>query len=134
MKQLFLGTALLAGAMAFVTGKEGNMKHLFLGTALLSGAMAFAQAPDNSRVNRRNAGEHAISSERQSNSKTNLELVRKIRIEIAGRETFSTFDRNVKIVTGDGVAHLRDPVKTATSALSQLEVSPEKKATAAPGL
>lgn len=118
------------------------MKNLSVVTALLAGAMAFAQVPDNSKINKRDATEQAVTPDKQSDSKADMDLLQKIRREITKSETLSTYAKNVKIVTRDGVVHLRGPVKTAeekqaietiakrlagdANVQSHLEVVPEK--------
>ena len=118
------------------------MRKLFLAAGFLAGVTAFAQAPDNSNTNKLDDTEHAMTPEKQSNSKADLDLARKIRREVTMTDTFSTYAKNVKIVTRDGVAHLRGPVKNAeekqaieaiakklagdAKVMSHLEIAPAK--------
>ena len=107
---------------------------------ILAGALvAFGgQAPDNSKANQ----PHSVTAEEQSNKPEDVELTRKIRQDVTSRESFSTYAKNIKIVTRDGVATLRGPVRTTEEKLaieqiaqkhagaekvkSYLEVAPEK--------
>lgn len=106
-------------------------------------ALAFAaQEPDNSKTNKRDRQHQAVTPEEQSNKKEDLELTRKIREEVNSRDNMSTYAKNVKIVSRDGVTVLRGPVRTMEEKLaieeiaqkhagadkvkSYLEVAPEK--------
>jgi osmotically-inducible protein OsmY len=118
------------------------MKLRFISVAALAMAAALAQAPDNSKVNKRDDTTGAVTADQQSNNKQDLDLVRKIRKEITQDKSLSTYARNVKVITRDGMATLRGPVKSdeekkAIEALatriagdgkvsSQLEIAPPK--------
>lgn len=113
---------------------------VLVGAAAL--VLAAAQAPDNSKTNRRDERRQAVTAEEQSNRKEDIELARKIRAEISSHGEFSTYAKNVKVITQDGVAVLRGPVRTTEEKLaieeiaqkhagaekvkSHLEVAPEK--------
>lgn len=116
-------------------------RHILLtGTAAL--AFAALQAPDNSKTNKRDRHDQAVTPEEQSNKKEDVELTRKIREELNSRDNMSTYAKNVKIVTRDGVTVLRGPVRSTEEKLaveeiankhagaekvkSYLEVAPEK--------
>jgi len=88
------------------------MKRLFLSVAILTTAIALAQPPDNSKINKRDTAEGALTAGRQSNKKADLELARKIRQEVTDNKTMSTYAKNVKIITRDGQATLRGPVNS----------------------
>jgi hyperosmotically inducible periplasmic protein len=88
------------------------MKLRFVSVAVLAIASALAQAPDNTKINKRDDVKNPVTADQQSNNKADLELVRKIRQEITQEKTLSTYARNVKIITRDGMAVLRGPVKS----------------------
>lgn len=69
-------------------------------------AIAAAQTPDNTKVNKRDRAPNAITAGTQSNSSADLELVRKIRQELTDGKNLSTYARNVKVITRDGMAQI----------------------------
>jgi hyperosmotically inducible protein len=80
--------------------------------AVLTMATAMAQAPDNSKVNKRDDVKDAVTAGTQSNSKADLALTRNIRQGVAKNKTMSTYARNIKIISRDGAVTLRGPVKS----------------------
>jgi hyperosmotically inducible protein len=88
------------------------MKVRMFSVGVLAIASALAQAPDNTKVNKRDDVKHPVTADHQSNEKADLEVVRKIRREITSDKSMSTYARNVKIITRDGVTTLRGPVKS----------------------
>lgn len=89
------------------------MKLFSLFVANLITAIAFAQPPDNTKINKRDTAAEVVTAGMQSNKKEDLDLVRKIRRGVTDDKSMSTYARNVKIITRDGVATLRGPVKSA---------------------
>ena len=89
------------------------MKYVFSIFATLSLATAMAQAPDNTKVNKRDDHKNAVTADKQSNSKEDLNLTKKIRSELNLNKDFSTYARNIKIISKDGMVTLRGPVKTS---------------------
>jgi len=69
-------------------------------------------APDNSAVNARDRDAGAMTADQQSNSKSDLDLTRKIRRAIVEDDTLSMLAHNVKIITVNGSVTLRGPVHT----------------------
>jgi len=88
------------------------MKLRFVSIAVLAIASISAQAPDNSKVNKRDDVKNPVTADQQSNNKADLDLVKKIRKEITQDKNMSTYARNVKIITRDGMTTLRGPVKS----------------------
>ena|SRR6187399_306141 len=88
------------------------MKLRFVSIALLAITSALAQAPDNTKINKRDDVKNPVTADQQSNAKADVDLVRQIRKEISQEKTFSTYAKNVKIITRDGTATLRGPVKS----------------------
>jgi hyperosmotically inducible periplasmic protein len=88
------------------------MKLRFVSIALLAITSALAQAPDNTKINKRDDVKHPVTADQQSNAKADLDLVRQIRKEISQEKNFSTYAKNVKVITRDGMATLRGPVKS----------------------
>ncbi len=65
--------------------------------------------PDNTKVNK-DAG---LTADQQSQSKSDLDLVAKIRQAILADKTLSTNAHNCKVITRDGAVTLRGPVNSA---------------------
>ena len=75
---------------------------------------AEAQVPaDNTGRNARDSDGNTMTADKQSNSKDDLEITRRIRAAIMDDKSLSTSARNVKIVTVGGVVTLRGPVETS---------------------
>jgi len=70
------------------------------------------QEPDNTRANKRDQDKHAATADKQSNDPADMKLLREIRREFV-RGSFSTYAKNVKILTQAGQVTLRGPVKSA---------------------
>lgn len=86
--------------------------------ALLAGTLVFGQKPDNTEKNKRDRSDAMLSPMAQSNKPEDLETTRKIRKAIVSDKSFSTYAKNIKIITADGVIHLRGPVKSAEESAS----------------
>jgi hyperosmotically inducible periplasmic protein len=71
-----------------------------------------AQEPDNSKKNERDRANATLTAENQSNDKKDLQLLRNIRRDITRSDNFSTYAKNVKIISQNGRVTLRGPVKT----------------------
>jgi hyperosmotically inducible periplasmic protein len=69
-------------------------------------------APDNSAVNVRDRAPGAMTASQQSNAKSDVELIRKIRRAVVRDQSLSVLAHNVKIVSVNGSVTLRGPVKT----------------------
>ena len=75
---------------------------------------AEAQVPaNNTGRNARDSDGNTMTADKQSNSKDDLEITRRIRAAIMDDKSLSTSARNVKIVTVDRVVTLRGPVVSA---------------------
>jgi len=91
---------------------------LVLSSSLLGlGTIAMAQdsaarAPDNSAVNVRDRAPDAMTADKQSNAKSDVELTREIRRAVVKDDSLSMLAHNVKIVAANGSIILRGPVKT----------------------
>jgi hyperosmotically inducible periplasmic protein len=90
---------------------------LLLSSTLLGlGTVAIAQdattKPDNSAVNVRDRAPDAMTAGQQSNTKSDMELTRKIRRAVVKDRSLSMMAHNVKIVSANGSVTLRGPIKT----------------------
>jgi len=72
-----------------------------------------AKPADNTGKNVRDRTDATVTPGDQSESKTDLELTRRIRRTITENNQFSTTAKNIKIVTANGKVTLRGPVNTA---------------------
>jgi len=66
---------------------------------------------DSSNRNQIHDGEHAVSAADQSNDKADVEITRKIRQAVVKDKAFSTYARNIKIITVQGRVVLKGPVR-----------------------
>jgi osmotically-inducible protein OsmY len=72
---------------------------------------AEAQHPaDNTGRNTRDSDGTTLTADKQSNSKSDVEITRQIRRAIVKDDSLSTSAHNVKIITNGGVVTLRGPV------------------------
>ncbi len=74
--------------------------------------MDASAAPDNSKVNKRDAKGSTPTPIDQGESQTDLDITKKIRQAVMGDSTLSFSAKNVKIITRDGKVTLRGPVST----------------------
>lgn len=88
------------------------MKLRFVSVGVLAMASALAQPPDNTKINKRDDVKNPVTADQQSNNKADLDLVKRIRREITNDKTMSTYAKNVKVITRDGMTTLRGPVKS----------------------
>lgn len=118
------------------------MKQRCLIVLILGGVLALAQAPDNTKTNKRDRENGSTASDQMKMSKADTELTRKIRQVVVADKSLSTYAHNVKIVVRDGQVTLRGPVRSnaerdsiqqkaanvagADKVVNQLEVTPAK--------
>jgi hyperosmotically inducible protein len=81
-------------------------------TRSVSASAAVGTQADNSRVNRLSDGDKGLSADQQGNSKSDVEITRKIRRSITSNKALSTYAHNVKIITRDGRVVLKGPVRS----------------------
>jgi osmotically-inducible protein OsmY len=83
------------------------------GALLIPGFSAGAQTPaDNTRVNKRDRAEGAVTADQQKENTSDRVITQKIRRALIGDKTLSTYAHNVKIVAQDGQVTLKGPVRT----------------------
>jgi hyperosmotically inducible periplasmic protein len=82
------------------------------GDAATTGTEAQYPADDTGR-NTRDSDGATLTADRQSNSKTDVEITRQIRRAIVKDDSLSTDAHNVKIITSGGVVTLRGPVASS---------------------
>jgi hyperosmotically inducible protein len=71
-----------------------------------------APAPDNTKVNQRDANSAALTPMDQNNNSADLKITQQIRQAVMGDGSLSFTAKNVKIITQGGKVTLRGPVKT----------------------
>jgi hyperosmotically inducible periplasmic protein len=78
----------------------------------LSVAPALAQAPDNTKVNRRDKGKAQPTADQAKNTLSDREVMQKIRKAVVADKSLSTYGHNVKIIAEHGKVTLKGPVHT----------------------
>jgi hyperosmotically inducible periplasmic protein len=68
--------------------------------------------PDNTKKNLPTNHRDANRADQQSDTSSDVELTRKIRQAVSQDKTLSTYAHNVKIITRDGIVHLKGPVRS----------------------
>ena len=87
---------------------------VFGGVLSVMAVPAFAQsAPDNTKVNKRDRAEGALTADQQKENAPDRELAKKIRAALTDDDTLSTYAQNIKIIVRDGKVTLKGPVRTA---------------------
>ena len=69
-------------------------------------------APDNTKINERDTSIHEVTSDKQGNSKSDLEITRMIRKDLMNDKSLSLYAHNVKIITVNGKVTLKGPVRS----------------------
>jgi osmotically-inducible protein OsmY len=83
------------------------------GLMALTATAATAQtAPDNTKVNKRDRAEGAVTADQQKETAADRELASKIRHALTKDDTLSTYAHNVKIIAIAGEVTLKGPVRS----------------------
>lgn len=80
---------------------------LMIGPGLSSG---FAQAPDNTSTNERDRAKSQPTADQAKNNLSDREIMQRIRKDVAGDKSLSTYGHNVKIISQHGKVTLKGPV------------------------
>ena len=83
-----------------------------LAASFVCGALLLCAQADNTKKNKRDRADSAVTADQQGQSEGDREITRKIRKALTDESTLSTYAKNVKIITKDGKVTLRGPVKT----------------------
>jgi hyperosmotically inducible periplasmic protein len=118
------------------------MLKLFVLAGVLTLSCVVAQEPDNTKANKRDRSNGAVTADQQKMNPTDRELARKIRKSVYDDKSLSTYAHNVKIIVRDGTVMLRGPVRSAAEkddvgkkaialagaekVTNDLEIAPEK--------
>ena len=68
--------------------------------------------PDNTKVNKRDQDQSRPTAGQQKENQSDREITRQIRRSITQDKDFSTYARNIKIITQNGNVTLRGPVRS----------------------
>jgi hyperosmotically inducible protein len=86
---------------------------VFGGLLAATATAATAQtAPDNTKVNKRDRAEGAVTADQQKETAADRELARKIRRALVKDDTLSTYAHNVKVIAIGGTVTLKGPVRS----------------------
>jgi hyperosmotically inducible periplasmic protein len=88
------------------------MKAQILAASLLSAVMLLNAQADNTKKNKRDRAEGAMTAGQQGESEKDIEITRKIRKALTDDANLSTYAKNVKVITRDGRVTLRGPVNS----------------------
>jgi osmotically-inducible protein OsmY len=95
----------------------GGLFSLMAGTAV---AQQPTQ-PDNTKVNKRDRADGAVTAGQQKETAADRDLAKKIRAAIVKDDTLSTYAHNVKVVAIDGKVTLKGPVRSAAERTAVVE-------------
>lgn len=71
-----------------------------------------SREPDNTGINKRDRDDNSMTADEQGQSTQDIEVTRKIRQAIMDDDSLSTYAKNIKIITKDGMVTLRGPVRS----------------------
>lgn len=96
-----------------------NKKAFFLACSIIYASSSYANTSveevrknDNSRVNERDSKERELSADQQKSNSSDTQITARIRRDIMNQKAFSTYAKNIKIITVDGKVTLKGPVRT----------------------
>jgi hyperosmotically inducible periplasmic protein len=69
--------------------------------------------PDNTKVNKRDRADGALTADQAKQNTPDVELAKKIRAALTDDDTLSTYAQNVKVIVRDGKVTLKGPVRSA---------------------
>jgi hyperosmotically inducible protein len=72
----------------------------------------FAQAPDNTKVNKKDQAKSEPTADQAKNTPSDREIMQKIRKSVMADKSLSTYAHNVKIISEHGKVTLKGPVQT----------------------
>jgi len=105
-----------------------------LGTVLALGGSLYAAddtkpaKADNTKMNKQDRAEGAVTADQQKMNAADRELAQKVRKAITTDKTLSTYAHNIKVIARDGMVTLKGPVRSAEE-----KTAVEAKATEAAG-
>lgn len=106
----FFGLTLLC--ISAVATAADNVSHSSSSILAMKGVVA--KDADNSDLNTRDKNDATLTPQKQTNSKSDIDVLAAVRSAIVDDKNLSVTAHNVKIVVVKGVVTLRGPVKSAT--------------------
>lgn len=85
---------------------------LAMGGALYAADDAKPVKPDNTKMNKQDRAEGAMTAGQQKMNPADRELTQKIRKAIMADKSLSTYAHNVKVISRDGMVTLKGPVRS----------------------
>lgn len=85
---------------------------LAMGSALHAADDAKPVKADNTKMNKQDRGEGAMTADRQKMNSADRDLTQKIRKAIMADKSLSTYAHNVKVISRDGMVTLKGPVRS----------------------
>ena len=76
------------------------------------GSSSSSEAPDNTGINKRDRNEGEMTADEQGQSASDIDMTQKIRRAIMDDDSLSTYAKNIKIITRDGMVTLKGPVRS----------------------
>jgi len=94
------------------------LQTVSLGTLLAMGSTLYAAddkpvKPDNTKVNKQDRSDSAVTADQQKMNASDSELAQKVRKAIVADKSLSTYAHNVKVIARDGMVTLKGPVRSA---------------------
>lgn len=90
------------------------IRAVVFGGVLGVAASAVAQTPpDNTKVNKRDRADGALTADQAKQNTPDVQLAKKIRAALTEDDTLSTYAQNVKVIVRDGKVTLKGPVRSA---------------------
>jgi hyperosmotically inducible periplasmic protein len=106
-------------SMQIQGGRQDTVQQAMPGDSLRGGVRDSSQgstsgsvAPDNSGINKRDRNDNEMTADEQGQSAADIDMTRRIRQAIMRDDSLSTYAKNVKIITKDGMVTLKGPVRS----------------------
>ena len=108
---------------------------LFLATAFVAASAQDMPAGDNSKMNKGDQQPAAMTADKQTNNRSDLDITKEIRHSLMDDKSLSTYAHNVKVITRNGKVTLKGPVRSddeksavmakATQVVGQTDINDE---------
>ena len=91
---------------------QALQRFLMVSELVMGLGVAMAQAPDNTKVNKRDTDKSQPTADQAKNTLSDRDIMQKIRKAVVGDKSLSTYGHNVKIISSHGKVTLKGPVHT----------------------
>jgi hyperosmotically inducible periplasmic protein len=107
-------TMQVQGGMQDTLHTQGNMQDTAQAGVRDSsqGSANGSVAPDNTGINKRDRSDSEVTADEQGQSPADIDMTQKIRRAIVDDDSLSTYAKNIKIITKDGMVTLKGPVRS----------------------